>query len=58
MWPGGVRPNPPGVILGPALRGSEASFRVRAATEKPESPARYMTNVGVVKIPDPNSLIY
>ena len=52
LWPGGVRPNPPGVILGPALRGSEASFRVRAATEKPESPARYMTNVGVVKIPD------
>jgi hypothetical protein len=54
-WPGGARESPPGVILGPALRGHEASFRVRAATEKPESPARYMTNVGVVKLPDHGS---
>jgi hypothetical protein len=55
VWPGGVRPNPPSVILGPSLRGSEASFRVRPADEKPESPARYMTNAGIVKLSDQGS---
>jgi hypothetical protein len=52
QWPGGARENPPMPILGPALRGREAAFRVRPATEKPESPAPYMTNIGVVKLPD------
>jgi hypothetical protein len=52
-WPGGVRSqDPPSVILAPELRGTEPVFRVRPASEKPESPAPYMTNYGVVKISD------
>ena len=51
-WPGGVRENPPSVILGPELRGTEADFRVRPATERPASPAPYLTNFGIVKLPD------
>lgn len=51
-WPGGVRENPPSVILGPALRGSEHEFRVRPAGEAPTSPAVYQTNAGIVKLPD------
>jgi hypothetical protein len=49
-WPGGVRENPPSVILGPALRGTERDFRVRPAGEAPTSPAVYHTNAGIVKL--------
>ena len=55
-WPGGARENPPAVILGPSLRGSEADFRVRPSNEKPASPAPYMTNAGIAKLSDQGSL--
>ena len=49
-WAGGVLPEPPGPYFPRALHGTEASFRVRAAEQKPASPAPYWTNLGVVKI--------
>lgn len=53
QWPGGVRQSPPSVILGPALRGTEADFRVRAASDAPSAPAPYLINpVGIVKLSD------
>jgi hypothetical protein len=51
-WPGGVRQSPPSVILPRELRGTEADYRVRPATEKPGSPAPYLTNSGIVKLSD------
>ena len=51
-WPGGVRQSPPSVILPRELRGTEADYRVRPASEKPSSPAPYSTNAGIVKLSD------
>jgi hypothetical protein len=51
-WLGGVRQSPPSVILPRELRGTEADYRVRPASEKPSSPAPYSTNAGIVKLSD------